>query len=97
MSQTYSHLTQQMLLEFQQQRLESAERVANSILRLNPKDLIALQIVGLCMAMQGRLMEAVTPLSKAAQLDPKNAELLSNLARAQHGAELYRELLETYA
>jgi protein O-GlcNAc transferase len=97
MSQAYSHLTQQMLLEFQQQRLESAERVASSILRLNPKDLIALQIVGLCMAMQGRLMEAVTPLSKAAQLDPKNAELLSNLARAQHGAELYREVLETYA
>ena len=97
MSQAYNHLTQQMLLEFEQQRLESAERVARSILRLNPKDLIALQIVGLCLAMQGRLMEAVTPLSKAAQLDPKNAELLSNLARAQHGAELYREVLETYA
>jgi len=97
MSQAYSHLTLQMLLEFQQQRLESAERVASSILRLNPKDLIALQIVGICMAMQGRTMEAVTPLSKAAQLDPKNAELLSNLARAQHGAELYREVLETYA
>jgi len=97
MSQAYSHLTQQMLLEFQQQRLESAERVARSILRLNPKDLIALQIMGLCMAMQGRLMEAVKPLSKAAQLDAKNAELQSNLARAQHGAELYREALETYA
>jgi protein O-GlcNAc transferase len=97
MSQTYSHLTQQMLLEFQQQRLESAELVASSILRLNPKDLIALQIVGLCMAMQGRSREAVPPLLKAAQLDPKNAELLSNLARAQHGAELYREVLETYA
>jgi protein O-GlcNAc transferase len=97
MSQAYSHLTQKMLLEFQQQRLESAERVANSILRLNPKDLIALQILGLCMAMQGRLQEAVPPLLKAAQLDPKNAELLSNLARAQHGAELYCEVLETYA
>jgi tetratricopeptide (TPR) repeat protein len=30
-------------------------------------------------------------------LDPKNTELLSNLARSQHGAELYREALETYA
>jgi protein O-GlcNAc transferase len=97
MAQAYSHLTQQMLLEFQQQRLESAERLANTVLRLNPKDLIALQIMGLCMAMQGRLREAVPPLLKAAQLDPKNAELLSNLARAQHGAELYREVLETYA
>lgn len=97
MSQAYSHLTQQMLLAFEQQRLESAERVANAVLRLNPKDLIALQILGLCMAMQGRLREAVPPLLKAAQLDPKNVELLSNLARAQHGAELYREVLETYA
>ena len=97
MSQAYRHLTQQMLLDFQQQRLESARRVANTVLRLNPKDLVALQILGLCMAMQGRSREAVPPLLKAAQLDPKNAELLSNLARAQHGAELYREVLETYA
>ncbi len=97
MSQAYSHLTQQMLLDFQQQRLDSAERIANAVLRLNSKDLVALQILGLCMAMQGRLREAVSPLSKAAQLDPKNAELLSNLARSQHGAELYREVLETYA
>jgi predicted O-linked N-acetylglucosamine transferase (SPINDLY family) len=97
MSQAYSHLTQQMLLDFQQQRLDSAERVANAVLRLNSKDLVALQILGLCMAIQGRLLEAVTPLSKAAQLDPKNAELLSNLVRSQHGAELYREALETYA
>jgi protein O-GlcNAc transferase len=97
MSQAYRHLTQQMLLAFEQQRLEPAERAASSILRLNPKDLIALQILGLCMAMQGRLREAVSPLSKAAHLDPKNAELLSNLALSQHGAELYREALETYA
>lgn len=85
-----------MLLEFQQQRLESAERVAQAVLRLNSKDLVALQILGLCLAMQGRLQEAVSPLLRAARLDPKNAELLSNLARAQHGAELYREALETY-
>jgi predicted O-linked N-acetylglucosamine transferase (SPINDLY family) len=97
MSQAYSHLIQQMLLDFQRQRLDSAERVANAVLRLNSKDLVALQILGLCMAMQGQLREAVSPLSKAAQLDPKNAELLSNLARSQHGAELYREALETYA
>jgi protein O-GlcNAc transferase len=96
MSQSYGHLIQQMLLEFQQHRLESAERVANTVLRLNSKDLVALQILGLCMAMQGRFREAVAPLSKAAQLDPKDAELLSNLVRSQYDAELYREALETY-
>lgn len=96
MSQSYGHLIQQMLLEFQQQRFESAKRVANTVLRLNSKDLVALQILGLCMAMQGRFREAVVPLSKAAQIDPRDAELLSNLARTQHGAELYREVLETY-
>jgi predicted O-linked N-acetylglucosamine transferase (SPINDLY family) len=97
MSQAYARLTQQMLLDFQQQRLDSAERIAHAVLRLNSKDLVALQILGLCMAMQGRLRESVSPLSKAAQLDPNNAELLSNLARSQHGAELYRDALETYA
>lgn len=89
MAQPYAPLLQQMMLEFQSQRLESAERIARSILRVNPKDLVALQIQGLCMAMQGRIAEAVEPLTKAAGLDPKNAELLTNLAKAQHQAELY--------
>jgi len=96
MAQPYAPLLQQMLLEFQNQRLESAERIARSILRVNSKDLVALQVQGLCMAMQGRVTESVEPFTKAASLDSKNAELLNNLAKAQHGSHLFREATQTY-
>lgn len=96
MAQPYAPLLQQMLQEFQGQRLESAERLARSILRINPKDLVALQVQGLCMAMQGRVAESVEPFTKAATLDSKNPELLSNLAKAQHGSNLFAEATKTY-
>ena len=96
MAQPYAPLVQQMLLDFQNQRLEPAERMAQSILRINPKDLIALQVQGLIMAMQDRSAEAVVPLTKAALQDAKNPELLSNLAKAQHGAGLFAEAIQTY-
>lgn len=96
MNPPYAPLLQQMLLEFQNQRLESTERIAQSILRINSKDLVALQVLGLAQAMQGRLSEAVVFLSKAAALDGKNPELLNNLAKAQHGAKLYADAIQTY-
>jgi predicted O-linked N-acetylglucosamine transferase (SPINDLY family) len=96
MAQPYAPLVQQMLRDFQNQQLEPAERMAQSILRINPKDLIALQVQGLIFAMQGRSAQAVEPLSRAAQQDPKNPELLSNLAKAQHGANLFEQAVQTY-
>ncbi len=85
-----------MMREFQNQHLDATERIAQSILRINQKDLVALQVLGLSLAMQGRIPEAVVPLTKAASLDGKNPELLNNLAKAQQGAELYAQALETY-
>jgi len=96
MAQPYEQLVQQMLLDFQHQRLEAAERMAQSILRINSKDLVALQVHGLSMAMQGRVAEAVIPLAKAAQQNQKNPELLSNLAKAQHGAGLFADAAKTF-
>ena len=96
MAKPYAPILQQMLQEFQGQRLESAERLARSILRINSKDLVALQVQGLCMAMQGRVAESVEPFTKAAALDSKNPELLSNLAKAQHGSNLFAEAAKTY-
>ncbi len=89
-------MTQQMLQAFQGQHLETAERLAKMILKVKPKDLVALQVYGLSLATQGRIPESVDPLHKASQQDPKNPELLSNLAKAQHGAELYVKAIETY-
>lgn len=96
MAQPYAPLVQHMLLEFQRQNLESAIRIAHSILGINSKDIVALQVLGLSFAMQGELLKAVTPLSKAAAQDPKNSELLSNLAKAQFGSELFNEAIKTF-
>lgn len=96
MNQAYSSMTQQMLQAFQGQNLETAERLAKMILGMSPRDLVALQIYGLSLAMQGRTAEAIPSLYKATQQDQKNPELLSNLAKAQYGAELYPEAIETF-
>jgi Flp pilus assembly protein TadD len=96
MTLAYAPLIQQMMLEFQNQRLESAERIALSILRVNSKDLLALQIQGLCLAMQDRAEESVEPFAKAAKIDSKNPELLTNLAKAQYQAELYGDAVQTF-
>ena len=96
MAAPYAPLLQQMMLEFQNQRLDSAERIARSILRINAKDLVALQVQGLCFAMQGRAEESVEPFAKAALLDSKNPELLKNLAKAQHQAGRYSDAVQTF-
>ena len=96
MTEAYASMTQQMLQAFQSQHLETAERFAKMILKMNAKDLVALQVFGLSLAMQGRVTESVAPLYKASQQDQKNPELLSNLAKAQHGAAMYAEAILTY-
>ncbi|OYY57889.1 MAG: hypothetical protein B7Y55_03770 [Polynucleobacter sp. 35-46-207] len=96
MNATYSRLIEQMLQAFQSQQLETANKYATMILKLNSKDLVALQVQGLCLAMQGRVVESVAPLYRASKLDPNNLELLSNLAKAQYGADMYSEAIQTY-
>ena len=96
MAAPYAPLLQQMMLEFQNQRLESAERIARSILRINSKDLVALQIQGLCLAMRGLIEESIEPFLKATSLDAKNPELLTNLAKAQHQVGRYGDAVQTF-
>jgi predicted O-linked N-acetylglucosamine transferase (SPINDLY family) len=96
MNQAHPSMTQQMLQAFQGQHLDTAERLAKMILKARPKDLVALQVYGLSLAMQGRIADSVPPLYAASQQDQKNPELLSNLAKAQHGAGLYADAIQTY-
>lgn len=96
MNQAHSSMIQQMLQAFQSQNLEAAERLAKLILKIRPRDLVALQVYGLSLAMQGRVSESVIPLSTAAKQDEKNPELLSNLAKAQYGSELYEDAIQSY-
>jgi predicted O-linked N-acetylglucosamine transferase (SPINDLY family) len=46
--------------------------------------------------MQGRVAESVEPFTRASALDPKNPELLTNLAKAQHQSELYDASTKTF-
>jgi protein O-GlcNAc transferase len=96
MAKPYAPLLQQLLLEFKSQRLGSAEQIAKAIIKRNPKDLVALQILGLSLAMQGRVTDAVEPLIRAAKEDPKNPELLSNLAKALHTVDRHLEAILIY-
>lgn len=96
MNATYSRLTEQMLEAFQSQQLDIAHKYASMILKLSSKDLVALQVKGLSLAMQGQVYESIEPLQRASKLDPNNSELLSNLAKAQYGAQMYSEAIQTY-
>ncbi|MBU3606650.1 tetratricopeptide repeat protein [Polynucleobacter sp. MWH-Creno-3A4] len=96
MAQPYTPMLQRMLQEFQEQRLDSAERIARAILRINPKDVTTLQVQGLAMAMQGRFIEAIDPLARAASIDSKNQDLLTNLAKAQYAAERFQDAAKTF-
>jgi predicted O-linked N-acetylglucosamine transferase (SPINDLY family) len=96
MNQAHSSMTQQMLQAFQGQHLDTAERLAKMILKARPMDVVALQVYGLSLAMQVRIADSISPLYAASQQDQKNPELLSNLAKAQHGAGLYADAIQTY-
>jgi protein O-GlcNAc transferase len=96
MAKPYAPLIQQLLLEFKNQHLGSAELIARAIIKINPKDLVALQILGLSLAMQGRVMDAIDPLKIAAKGDPNNPELLSNLAKVLHTADRHEEAILIY-
>ena len=96
MAQTYETLFQQMLLEFNNRHLETAEKLAQSILHIRNEDVVALQILGLTCAMQNRASEAIVPLKKASNLEPNNAEILINLVKAQQSIGQYSEAIKTY-
>ncbi|CAM3707128.1 O-linked N-acetylglucosamine transferase family protein [Polynucleobacter arcticus] len=96
MNAHHQKLYEQMLQAFQGQNLETAERLAKMLLKVNSTNLVALQVYGLSLAMQGRSIESVVPLYKASQQDQKNSELLMNLAKAQHDACMHTEAIATY-
>lgn len=96
MQSPYALLTRQMLSDFEARRFDVSERIALSILRINPKDSVALQILGLSFAMQGKILDSIPPLQKASIVEPKNSEILVNLAKAQFSAELFSDALKTY-
>jgi predicted O-linked N-acetylglucosamine transferase (SPINDLY family) len=92
----YAPLIRQILTEFEAQNFAAAQRTALSILKANPKESIALQILGLSFAMQGKALESIDPLQRASKIEPKNSEILNNLAKAQFSADLFEDAAKTY-
>lgn len=96
MQQAYAPLIRQMLADFEAQNFAGAERTALSVLKLNSKDSIALQILGLSLAIQGKASESIEYFQRASLLEPKNSEILNNLVKAQFNTECYEDAVRTY-
>lgn len=58
------------------------EAIANSLSKLYPKATLVWKILGVSIAQQGRIFEAIEPMKKVVVLDPKDAEAHRNLATA---------------
>ncbi len=72
---------QQGMSLFQSGRLQEAERLFNSILARDPKNISALQLLGIVVFQQGRSIEGEKLLRKAIALKPGIAELHYNLGK----------------
>ncbi len=58
------------------------EAIANPLSKLYPKATLVWKILGVAIAQQGRILEAIEPMKKVVVLDPKDAEAHRNLATA---------------
>lgn len=84
-------MIQQAIQAFQSGNLNSAEILLNRILAAHPKTLPALHILGLIKASQSKHVEAAELLKKAIKLNPIDASLHYNLAKALQESGLDKE------
>jgi len=59
-----------------------AEQIATALSKTYPKAIMVWKILGVVIAQQGRMTDAIVPMQKVIQLDPKDAESHRNLATA---------------
>ena len=84
-------MLQQAIQAFQDGNLDAAEVTLKRILQFDSKSLPALHILGLIKASQASYKEAVDFLSKAARIQPKDASIQYNLAKALSDCGLDKE------
>jgi predicted O-linked N-acetylglucosamine transferase (SPINDLY family) len=75
-------MLQQAMQAFQSGSFDGAELILKRVLQVDSKNLSALHILGLIKASQSRFKEATDYLAKAAKIDPNDATLQYNLAKA---------------
>ena len=75
-------MLQQAMQAFQSGSFDGAELILKRVLQVDSKNLSALHILGVIKASQSRYKEANDYLAKAAKIDPNDARLQYNLAKA---------------
>jgi len=75
-------MLQQAIQAFQGGNFDSANLILKRVLQVDSKNLPALHILGLIKASQSNYMEAVDYLARAARLQPNDASIQYNLAKA---------------
>ena len=82
MNPQLNFMLQQALQAFQSNHFDRADSILKKILQAESKNLPALHILGLIKASQGKYKEAAELLSKAARINPNDASIQYNLAKA---------------
>ncbi len=75
-------MLQQAIQAFQNGNFERADSILKKVLQSDSRNLIALNILGLILVSQAKYKEAVVFLERAAQINPKDASIQYNLAKA---------------
>ena len=75
-------MLQQAIQAFENGNLDSADLMLKRLLQVDSKNLPALHVLGLIKAAQGRYQESADYLGRAARLNPNDASIQYNLAKA---------------
>jgi protein O-GlcNAc transferase len=82
MNPQLNFMLQQAIQAFQNNHLERADSILKKVLQADSKNLAALHILGLIKASQGKFKEAIELLTKAVRINPNEASIQYNLAKA---------------
>jgi tetratricopeptide (TPR) repeat protein len=91
-----SKALQQALDQHNRGELVAAMYSYRCILDVDSKQFEALHYLGIALAQSGRYQEALTPLSKALQIQPANGAVHNHFGNALAGLSRYAEAIESY-
>ena len=82
MSPQLKSMLQQAIQAFQSGNFDGANAILKRVLQVDPKNLLALNVLGLIKASEANYIEAANFLGRAARINPNDASLQYNLAKA---------------
>ena len=82
MSPQLQSMLQQAIQAFQGGNFDMADSILKRVLQVDPKNLLALNVLGLIKASEAKYTEAANFLGRAAQISPNDASIQFNLAKA---------------